>query len=77
MNMFWIYLCDSSSLIYYSHDTFALELFAGYLYVVLDHSGKVVRQRIDDQKVNTGQAQNLTLTFKNWGAAVTVSYYTY
>lgn len=53
-------------------DVFALEIFQGYLYVILDHNGSVARERIGSSKVNNGKSQHVSMTLKNWGTTVSV-----
>lgn len=52
---------------------FALELYGGKLYIILSHSSLVVREQLGSSSVNDGEPQHVYITFKSWGASVTVS----
>ena len=58
---------------YFSSDVFAMEMFRGLLYVILEHDGLMARERIGNSKVNDGKSQHIAITLKNWGAAISVS----
>lgn len=52
---------------------FALEIFDGFLYLILDHAGVLVREKAGEERVNTDTNQQVAVTLKNWGVVISVS----
>jgi len=67
-----MYLFDLLSC-YFSLSVFALEIFDGYLYAVLNHTGVLVREKVSDSMVNTNSEHKVSATLKNWGVTISVS----
>ena len=66
--------CPSYTVSIYSTRVFAVELFDGYLYLILDHNNEMRRERVSNNRLNTGTQHQVHITLKNWGAVVEVSY---
>jgi len=58
---------------YFSLSVFALEIFDGYLYAVLNHTGVLVREKVSDSMVNTNSEHKVSATLKNSGVTISVS----
>jgi len=67
MYLFYLLSC------YFSLSVFALEIFDGYLYAVLNHTGVLVREKVSDSMVNTNSEHKVSATLKNWGVTISVS----